>query len=152
MNANEVQLQRVNMIRYLNNYHKACPNTKVVLAGYSGGAIITMNAVCGASEWPWHNSTPLAAKWTNTGVCPASSSINDSQHRPPCEGLSRSAMLTSHSNCCDRIRRRDLRCRRALESWYLPSGVTKQQQLLPTHQPGRMCCFRRPSPRLLRCW
>ena len=58
--------QTKNLMRYLNQYHTACPNTKIVLAGYSAGAVIVMNGVCGASEKPWANSNPLPSKWAKT--------------------------------------------------------------------------------------
>ncbi|GAM88195.1 hypothetical protein ANO11243_062260 [Dothideomycetidae sp. 11243] len=35
-----------NLQNYVSQYHSACPNGKIVLAGYSSGAIIVMNGLC----------------------------------------------------------------------------------------------------------
>lgn len=43
----------------LMNYTAACPKTPVVIHGYSEGAVIVMNVLCGASSGPFPVTTPL---------------------------------------------------------------------------------------------
>lgn len=45
-----------NLSQYIVDYHKKCPNTPLVLFGYSEGAIITMNTLCGGPSRNPYNS------------------------------------------------------------------------------------------------
>lgn len=68
--------QSNNLIRYLDEYHDACPKTKIVLAGYSAGAVITMNVLCGASSNGWRTpAEALASKWADTSESSATSRL-----------------------------------------------------------------------------
>ncbi|KAF2148613.1 carbohydrate esterase family 5 protein [Myriangium duriaei CBS 260.36] len=46
LNADAVPGGLTNLQNYVTQYHSACPNGKIVLAGYSSGAIIVMNGLC----------------------------------------------------------------------------------------------------------
>lgn len=41
--------QSVTLRQYIKDYHTYCPNTKIVLVGYSSGSIMTLNVLCGES-------------------------------------------------------------------------------------------------------
>lgn len=51
----------VAMSSLINNYTAACPNAKIVLMGYSQGAHVSADIVCGASEPTFDTSPALAA-------------------------------------------------------------------------------------------
>lgn len=34
------------LVKYVNDYHSACPAGKIALVGYSAGAVITMDGIC----------------------------------------------------------------------------------------------------------
>lgn len=62
-----VFIQSKLLLRWLRAYHDACPKTKIVTVGYSAGAIITMNVLCGASSSGWKvPGRPLRPKWAKT--------------------------------------------------------------------------------------
>lgn len=48
------------------NYTTACPNTPIVIHGYSEGGCVVMNALCGGNYYPFSNAAPaLAASYAN---------------------------------------------------------------------------------------
>ncbi|KLU82147.1 hypothetical protein MAPG_01224 [Magnaporthiopsis poae ATCC 64411] len=49
----------VAMTNLINDYTAACPNSKIVLMGYSQGAHISADVVCGASETTFDNTSAL---------------------------------------------------------------------------------------------
>ncbi|RGP74881.1 acetylxylan esterase 2 [Fusarium longipes] len=46
------------MTKLVNNYVKKCPNTKIVILGYSQGAHVTMDVMCGASSKGFPSTMP----------------------------------------------------------------------------------------------
>lgn len=55
------------MLDWIHTYHEACPKTKMVVLGYSAGAMIAMNALCGATN-PFPDTAGLDASWSDTVI------------------------------------------------------------------------------------
>lgn len=61
-------IQAANLTKYITNYNKHCPKTKIVLVGYSEGSVIVMNTLCGASQAPWKPTAPINPRFADTGT------------------------------------------------------------------------------------
>ena len=49
------------------NYTTACPNTPIVIHGYSEGGCVVMNTICGGA-YPWTSPAALPASYANNSM------------------------------------------------------------------------------------
>lgn len=52
-----------NMTMYIQQYVASCPNTKIVLLGYSQGAEVAMDTICGTTSSGFAATAPLASQY-----------------------------------------------------------------------------------------
>lgn len=60
-----VDIGAANTIKEIQEYVDSCPNSKISLLGYSQGAQVAMDAVCGTSSAGYIPSMPLAPKYAS---------------------------------------------------------------------------------------
>lgn len=58
------------LLEAISNYTTACPNTPIVLHGYSQGAVVVMNLLCGASSGNFPVTNPLDSSFASSSKSP----------------------------------------------------------------------------------
>lgn len=53
---------------YIKNYVASCPNSKIAMLGYSQGALVVMDTLCGASYFPMFPTLPLDSKYAKNSM------------------------------------------------------------------------------------
>lgn len=53
------------LLEALQNYTTACPDTPIVIHGYSEGAVVVMNLLCGASSGSFPVTSPLSSSFAS---------------------------------------------------------------------------------------
>lgn len=64
MTEHPIPEARPRYVRYVKNYALDCPNTPVMLFGYSTGGIIVMDTLCGNSEGIGPATQPISPQYT----------------------------------------------------------------------------------------
>ncbi|KIW52425.1 hypothetical protein PV05_08061 [Exophiala xenobiotica] len=56
------------IVEEVNQYHSACPDSKIALIGYSQGAQVVQDALCGGTGGDFNNDAPLSPDLVNKNV------------------------------------------------------------------------------------
>ncbi|CAI7662759.1 unnamed protein product [Penicillium viridicatum] len=81
------------MQQFMQEYSESCPQTKIVVVGYSMGAVLMMDSLCGTSEVGFFFFAPLARSYNSTSV-----SITNPQIQVPNYNLKRMDKLLHRFN------------------------------------------------------